>query len=298
MSKVDKDKEKEEMQRQKRREKKEKQKHTEEENLKKIELQQSEKIRLNFVFNQLCELENEKSSDDDSSSKKYLRAINEKAKKKQMKFPKTKYKSKIETISKKNYKNKDEEESSSKKTNYSQKKKFSQKALRKIIRKLCNEFAKDELDNMIWEVDENLDGYISEDEFENMYKKCITDENEEESKKLFYLTQFLMYDKDQKHEITVEDTLEILCARHQNNVDQVLDAIFDIEKVDEKGKKRKIKRETLSFLEYAQRMHELSMKKRNEISNIKKTFCDNLKQEALKEAKERAERKNFEENQL
>ena len=298
MSKVDKDKEKEEMQRQKRREKKEKQKHTEEENLKKIELQQSEKIRLNFVFNQLCELENEKSSDDDSSSKKYLRAINEKAKKKQMKFPKTKYKSKIETISKKNYKNKDEEESSSKKTNSSQKKKFSQKALRKIIRKLCNEFAKDELDNMIWEVDENLDGYVSEDEFENMYKKCITDENEEESKKLFYLTQFLMYDKDQKHEITVEDTLEILCARHQNNVDQALDAIFDIEKVDEKGKKRKIKRETLSFLEYAQRMHELSMKKRNEISNIKKTFCDNLKQEALKEAKERAERKNFEENQL
>jgi calmodulin len=298
MSTIDKDKEKEEMQRQKRREKKEKQKHTEEENLKKIELQQSEKIRLNFVFNQLCELENEKSSDDDSSSKKYLRAINEKAKKKQMKFPKTKYKSKIETISKKNYKNKDEEESSSKKTNSSQKKKFSQKALRKIIRKLCNEFAKDELDNMIWEVDENLDGYISEDEFENMYKKCITDENEEESKKLFYLTQFLMYDKDQKHEITVEDTLEILCARHQNNVDQALDAIFDIEKVDEKGKKRKIKRETLSFLEYAQRMHELSMKKRNEISNIKKTFCDNLKQEALKEAKERAERKNFEENQL
>ena len=298
MSTIDKDKEKEEMQRQKRRKKKEKQKHTEEENLKKIELQQSEKIRLNFVFNQLCELENEKSSDDDSSSKKYLRAINEKAKKKQMKFPKTKYKSKIETIPKKNYKNKDEEESSSKKTNSSQKKKFSQKALRKIIRKLCNEFAKDELDNMIWEVDENLDGYISEDEFENMYKKCITDENEEESKKLFYLTQFLMYDKDQKHEITVEDTLEILCARHQNNVDQVLDAIFDIEKVDEKGKKRKIKRETISFLEYAQRMHELSMKKRNEISNIKKTFCDNLKQEALKEAKERAERKNFEENQL
>ena len=45
-------------------------------------------------------------------------------------------------------------------------------------------------------------------------------------------------------------------------------------------------------------MHELSMKKRTEISNKKKTFCDNLKLEAIKEAKERAERKNFEENQL
>ena len=298
MNSLDKEKEKEEKERIKRKQKKEKQKHTEEENLKKIELQQSEKIRLNFVFNQLCELENEKSSDDNSSSKKYIQAINAKAKKKQMKIPKTKYKSKIEQLTKKNYKNKDDEDIDPKKTSSSQKKKFSQKALRKIIRKLCNEFAKDELDNMIWEVDENLDGYVSEDEFENMYKKCITDENEEESKKLFYLTQFLMYDKDQKHEITVEDTLEILCARHQNNVDQALDAIFDIEKIDENGKKKKVKRETISFLEYAQRMHELSMKKRTEISNKKKTFCNNLKLEALKEAKERAERKNFEENQL
>ena len=298
MSTLDKEKEKEENERRKRKERKEKQKHTEEENLKKIELQKSEKIRLDFVFNQLCELENEKSSDDNSSSKKYIREINAKAKKKQMKIPKTKYKSKIEQLNKKNYKNKDDEDLEAKKSNNTPPKKFSQKALRKIIRKLCNEFAKDELDNMIWEVDENLDGYISEEEFENMYKKCITDENEEESKKLFYLTQFLMYDKDQKHEITVEDTLEILCARHQNNVDQALDAIFDIEIVDEKGKKKKVKRETISFLEYAQRMHELSMKKRNEISNKKKTFCDNLKQEALKEAKERAERKNFAENQL
>ena len=295
-STLDKEKQKEEEEKRKRKEKKERQKRTEEENLKKIELQQSEKIRLNYVFNQLCELENEKSSDDDSKSKKYLRAINEKAKKKQMKIEKPKYKSNFEKANKKKYKNKDEEDEEEKEKK-PPKKKFSQKALRKVIRKLCNEFAKDELANMIWEVDENLDGYVSEEEFENMYKKCITDENEEEGKKLFYLTQFLMYDKDEKHEICVEDTLEILCARHQNNVDQALDAIFDIEKVYENGKKKKIKRETISFLEYSKRMHELSMKKRNEISNLKKTFCDNLKQEALKEAKERAERKQFEENQ-
>jgi Ca2+-binding EF-hand superfamily protein len=292
-----KEKELEEAERQKRKERKERLKHTEEENLQKVQLQQSEKIRLNYVFNQLCELEQEKSSDDDSKSKKYLREINEKAKKKQMKFEKSKFRGKLEAKNKKNYKIKDDEDMEEKKEKKSNKR-FSRKALRKIIRKLCNEFAKDELDYMIWEADENLDGYVSEDEFENMYKKCISDENEEEGKKLFYLIQFLMYDKDEKHEITVEDTLEILCARHQNNVDQVLDSIFDIEKIDKNGKKRKLKRETLSFLEYAQRMHELSMKKRNQISNLKKTFCDNLKQEALKEAKERAERKNFEENQL
>ena len=278
-------------------EKKLRQKETEEERLKKIELQQSEKLRLNYVFSKLCSLEEEKSSDDDSSNKKYHRKINEKAEQKRMKFPKSNYTSKNEKLNKKNYKNKDEEDEEQKEKQ-KPKKKFSQKALRKVIRTLCNEFAKDELDNMIWEVDENLDGYVSEREFENMYKKCITDEKEEEGKKLFYLAQFLMYDKDEKHEITVEDTLEILCARHQSNVDAALDAIFDIEKKDENGKVKKIKRETISFLEYAQRMHELSMKKRNEISNRKKIFCDQLKEQAIKEAKERAERKNFEENQL
>jgi Ca2+-binding EF-hand superfamily protein len=274
--------------------KKLRQKETEEERLKKIDLQQSEKIRLNYVFNKLCALEDEKSSDDDSKNKKYYKNINEKAAQKQS-IPKTQKKGNFKKANQKTYKNKDEEEEESKEKTQP-KKKFSQKALRKVIRTLCNEFAKDELDNMIWEVDENLDGYVSEREFENMYKKCITDEKEEEGKKLFYLAQFLMYDKDEKHEITVEDTLEILCARHQSNVDAALDAIFDIEKKDEKGKVKRIKRETISFLEYAQRMHELSMKKRNEISNRKKIFCDALKEQAIKEAKERAERKNFEEN--
>ena len=164
-SNLDKDKQKEEEEKRKRKEKKESQKRTEEENLKKINLQQSEKIRLNYVFNQLCELENEKSSDDDSKSKKYLQNINKKAKEKQMKFTKGVIKSKLGKMNKKNYKNKDDEDEDEK-GKKEPKKKFSQKALRKAIRKLCNEFAKDELDNMIWEVDENLDGYISEDEFE------------------------------------------------------------------------------------------------------------------------------------
>ena len=294
---MDKSKDEKDKKKDQKNEKKLRQKETEEERLKKIDLQQSEKIRLTFVFNKLCSLEEEKSSDDDSKNKKYHRKINEKAEQKRMKIIKTNFKGKLEKANKKNYKNKDEEDEEQKEKQQP-KKKFSQKALRKVIRTLCNEFAKDELDNMIWEVDENLDGYVSEDEFENMYKKCITDEKEEEGKKLFYLAQFLMYDKDEKHEITVEDTLEILCARHQNNVDAALDAIFDIEKKDEKGKVRKVKRETISFLEYAQRMHELSMKRRNEISNRKKIFCDQLKEQAIKEAKERAERKNFEENQL
>ena len=43
----------------------------------------------------------------------------------------------------------------------------------KEIHNLCDEYAKDEIEQMIWEVDENSDGYVSENEFTNMYKKCI-----------------------------------------------------------------------------------------------------------------------------
>ncbi len=277
---------------------KKRQKETEEERLKNIDLQQSERTRLDIVFNQLCDFEAEKSSDEDSKEKQYKKKIEANAKKKKMDIkPPVGFVGKTVQLTKNKKKDyKEDEDEKEEKEEKPPRKKFSKKALRKVIRTLCDEFAKDELDNMIWEVDENLDGYVSEKEFENMYKKCITDEKEEEGKKLFYLVQFLMYDKDGKHEITVEDTLEILCARNPTNVDECLDAIFDIEKVEKKdGKevKKKVKRETISFLEYSQRMHELSMKKRNEISNKKKIFCNRIKEEAIKEARERAERKSM-----
>jgi Ca2+-binding EF-hand superfamily protein len=78
---------------------------------------------------------------------------------------------------------------------------------------------------MIWENDENLDNYVDYSEFEKMYKRCIIDEREEEPKKLYYLVQFLMYDKEKKGVIIEEDTLEILYIRHGQLFE---DAIVDI----------------------------------------------------------------------
>lgn len=135
---------------------------------------------------------------------------------------------------------------------------------------------------MIWEVDENSDGYVSENEITNMYKKCIVDEKEEEPKKLFYLVQFLMYDKENKHYMTVEDTLEILCARNQAQMDAIIDAIFDVEVKDPStGKVKRMKKEQMTYLEYADRMHKISIKKRNEISHRKQLFCQKLKEDAV-----------------
>jgi len=94
-----------------------------------------------------------------------------------------------------------------------------------------------------------------------------------------------MYDKDEKHTITVEDTLEILCARYPNNVDQVIDSIFDVDtgEKDAKGKPKKIKRESINYIEYRDKMHALSMERRNEINNAKKkSFVINLRMKLWK----------------
>ena len=59
----------------------------------------------------------------------------------------------------------------------------------------------------IWEVDDDLDEYVSKEEFQIMYKRCRYDKTGLEPRKLYNLTQFLMYDKNFKGRVTVEETL-------------------------------------------------------------------------------------------
>lgn len=264
-------------------------KETQEEKLSKVEIKACEQSRLKAVFNEFCNYEEEPSSDEDSKEKRYKKKIEERANAKKMKVPTSKFVSQtmLKTQKKKQKKKKeeDDENDEDKKEEKETKKKFSFKAIRKTLRNLCNEYAKDDISQMIWEVDENLDGYVSEDEFNNMYKKCIIDEKEEEGKKLFYLVQFLMYDIEKKHFITVEDTLEILCARNQEEMDKNIDAIFDeVEKLPN-GKTKKTKRDKLTYIQYAERMHKISMDKRTEISNRKKQFCQRLKEDIINNKK-------------
>ena len=47
--------------------------------------------------------------------------------------------------------------------------------------------SKSEIDLMLWEVDENLDCQIDKQEFENMYKRCIMEDNYLEPKSLFHM---------------------------------------------------------------------------------------------------------------
>ena len=60
-----------------------------------------------------------------------------------------------------------------------------------------------------------------------MYKRCISDPTDLEPRKLFNLVQFLMYDKEFKGRVTVEETLQILYVRHgREKLDDEIRAIF------------------------------------------------------------------------
>ena len=283
-----------------------------------VEIKNREKFYFENVFKDLCALEKEPSSDENSKEKKYLREIEEKVKLKQMKIQNNGFKSKTMSLAKKNkskkkIKSKENDEDSKNEGLPGKKKyledskdvkidlykdpekeeeklrheRFGRKALRKIFKKLTGTFNKKDIELMIWEVDTNLNGYISYDEYEKMYKRCVIDQKELEPKKLYTLVQFLMFDKEHKGYITEEDTLVVLCVRNNNGLDNAINDIFMEEIKDEKGKiiRTKNKRETINYEQFSERMHSLSLRQRTLFMNKKKNFCEKIKEEAIQNSK-------------
>ena len=289
-----------------------------EEEVGKVEIKNREKFYFENVFKDLCALEKEPSSDENSKEKRYLREIEEKVKLKQMKIQYGSLKSKTKKGGKKKKPKNSENES---KISQAEKKEFAEdtknnnqidlykdpekeeeklrhdrfgkKALRKIFKKLTGTFNKKDIELMIWEVDTNLNGYISYDEYERMYKRCVVDKKELEPKKLYTLVQFLMFDKEHKGYITEEDTLEVLCVRNNNGLDNAINDIFMEEIKDEKGRiiRTKNKRETINYEEFSERMHSLSLRQRTLFMNKKKSFCEKIKEEAIQNSKLRQAQK-------
>ena len=297
-----------------------------EEEVGKVEIKNREKFYFENVFKDLCALEKEPSSDENSKEKRYLREIEEKVKLKQMKIQYGSLKSKTKKGGKKKKPKNSENESKisqAEKKEYAEDTKnnnqidlykdpekeeeklrhdrFGKKALRKIFKKLTGTFNKKDIELMIWEVDTNLNGYISYDEYERMYKRCVVDKKELEPKKLYTLVQFLMFDKKNKGYITEEDTLEVLCVRNNNGLDNAINDIFMEEIKDEKGKiiRTKKKRETINYEEFSERMHSLSLRQRTLFMNKKKSFCEKIKEEAIQNSKLRqAQKLMAEQNQF
>jgi len=94
----------------------------------------------------------------------------------------------------------------------------------KVLLDLNFKMTRHEIDLMIWEVDENLDKKVNREEFETMFRRCITNETELDPKSLFNLVRFLMYAKEEANEITEEDALELIYVR-KNSIGGLEDAL-------------------------------------------------------------------------
>uniref|UniRef100_A0A6S9HP31 EF-hand domain-containing protein n=1 Tax=Heterosigma akashiwo TaxID=2829 RepID=A0A6S9HP31_HETAK len=71
-----------------------------------------------------------------------------------------------------------------------------------------------DVQDVIWEVDENLDGAVDWEEFRLMFERNVGDRTGLEPAQLYHMAQFMMYDARNTGRVTVDQTMSMLYARY------------------------------------------------------------------------------------
>jgi Ca2+-binding EF-hand superfamily protein len=117
--------------------------------------------------------------------------------------------------------------------------------LNEKLKRLGKRMSKKEIEEMIWEVDEDLDGCVNWNEFKLMFLRNICDTTGMEPYSMFNVVQFMMYDKDASGSVTVDETMSMLYARYgRDQLEQQMKELFgeDLQTADGAGR--------LNFEEY------------------------------------------------
>ena len=68
--------------------------------------------------------------------------------------------------------------------------------LYEALKSLGLKYSKQQIHEMIWEVDDNMDGHVNWGEFKLMFQRNLSDKVGIEPSQLFHIVQFLCYDQD------------------------------------------------------------------------------------------------------
>ena len=110
-----------------------------------------------------------------------------------------------------------------------------------------------EVEDMIWEVDEDCDHAVSWDEFKLMFHRCRNDRTGLEPRKLFNVVEFMMHDKDSSGTIDMDECMEILFRRFGK--DQLEEKTNEFFKHDTDGDN------AISFAEFQKQMQAIRPKR-------------------------------------
>ena len=136
--------------------------------------------------------------------------------------------------------------------------KFGWQEVYQVLKEFGSPMSKQDVQLMIWEVDEDLDTYVSKEEFEIMYKRCVSDKTGLEPRKLFNLVQFMMFDKANLKSITVEDTLELIYVRYgMEHLEKEIQALFGADEKHPDGTEKRI-----TFAQYLEQINAKNIQKR------------------------------------
>ncbi|DAZ99798.1 TPA: hypothetical protein N0F65_001307 [Lagenidium giganteum] len=85
---------------------------------------------------------------------------------------------------------------------------------------------KTQIDDILWEINDNLDGILSYDEFEKSYLRARCDRTGLEPSEIFFLTCFLMFDKECSGRLALDDAMRIFYLKYGDSMEDEMEVHF------------------------------------------------------------------------